>query len=249
VGAAVGILASVNATELPANKDPEIQLYGDINYTILVVSALLSCICNVVGILALEFFGDWAVRIEAHINIVVSALWLRKQEKQCQLAEELTHFGLYFLIISFGAMAAQKVSARVPALSIKTTTLIALSVFIMPTFILLRIMYKRYVPQTVIKEEILKTKKDDLDEFNKVGGQTRTSTAYALFYSVPFHQVIGNKIEEHKEKFHDNQGNMNRISEVHLREAEEHNDNPRDRGAPTCTESGNGGTAGSKILC
>lgn len=75
VGAAVGILASANATELPTSKNSTMQLYGDINYVVLVVSATLSLVCNVYGILALEFFGDWSIRIEASAPPMFSCLF------------------------------------------------------------------------------------------------------------------------------------------------------------------------------
>ena len=44
--------------------------------------------------------GDWALKIEAHVNVIVAAMWLNSKEKLTDGAESATHYGFIFLIMS-----------------------------------------------------------------------------------------------------------------------------------------------------
>ena len=131
VGASATLVASASPTELPKNS--EVAYSHEVLFALILTAAFLSMCFSMYGILTLEFFGDYAVRIEAHVNVVVAAMWLKSKEKWVIRGERSTHWALLFLIIAAVLMTAQKLAARSSRASVELivgiTMLILLPIF------------------------------------------------------------------------------------------------------------------------
>jgi hypothetical protein len=69
-------------------------------------------------------------RLEAHVDVIVAALWLKSKEPYVRHAEHATQGALVLLIMASALMTTQKLSARVSSISIETLALVTLGTMV-----------------------------------------------------------------------------------------------------------------------
>jgi hypothetical protein len=198
VGAAATLVSSASPTELP--KTSSVYSFHEYLFTGIVTFAFLSMCCSVYSILAMEFFGDWTLKIEAHINVTVAAMWLKSKETLIFSAESATHYGLVCLMMSTALMVAQKLSARQSSMSLELLVLLTLALLVLPlACFLVRVMHFNK-PDSKIMAEINFETEEEHKEFD---------------------QELQEQIEEHHEQVLHDVKDHERHREDHAREVKE----------------------------